>query len=65
MQFLKRQRLKQARRLILQQGCAASEAAFKVGYVSASQFSREFKRYYGEPPSSYLSQFRGVETIHV
>jgi AraC-like DNA-binding protein len=64
-QFLKRLRLKRARNLILREGCAASEAAFMVGYVSPSQFSREFKRHYGEPPSSYLRQFRDIETINV
>lgn len=64
-QYLKRQRLKRARLLLLKEGYGASEAALKVGYASCSQFSREFKRHYGEPPSSYLRQFRDVETINV
>ena len=49
-QFLKKVRLHQAR-LMLVQGMSASEAAFNVGYGSPSQFSREFRRLFGEPPS--------------
>ncbi len=49
-QFVKRMRLHQARALLLS-GRGASEAAFDVGYTSASQFSREFRRMFGHPPS--------------
>ncbi|EOQ65501.1 hypothetical protein F935_00080 [Acinetobacter calcoaceticus ANC 3811] len=31
-----------------------AEAAYEVGYVSASQFSREFKRLFGVPPKSSI-----------
>ncbi|MCS5563576.1 MAG: AraC family transcriptional regulator, partial [Oleiphilaceae bacterium] len=34
------------------QGVKVSQAASLVGYESASQFSREFKRFYGQPPQS-------------
>jgi AraC-like DNA-binding protein len=50
LQFQKQLRLIEARRLILK-GKTLSEVAFKVGYVSASQFSREYTRMYGQPPS--------------
>lgn len=50
MQFVKRLRLNAARNLLLE-GHSATEAAFQVGYSSASQFSREFSRQYGLPPS--------------
>jgi len=50
-QYLKRIRLHQARLLILSNGLNASEAAYRVGYNNASQFSREFKRQFGLPPS--------------
>lgn len=47
-QYLKKIRLAKARELILQGNMKAYMAADKVGYESASQFSREFKRYFGE-----------------
>ena len=54
MQYLKRIRLERALHLMLDQELAAGEAAFKVGYASPSQFSREFKRLFGSPPREYL-----------
>jgi AraC-like DNA-binding protein len=50
MQFVKRLRLHQARMLLLS-GSQAGEACFQVGYSSPSQFSREFKRFFGDLPS--------------
>ena len=50
-QYLKKVRLHQARLMIVSNGLNASEAAYKVGYNNASQFSREFKRQFGLPPS--------------
>ena len=50
-QYLKKIRLHQARLMIVSSGLSASEAAYKVGYNNASQFSREFKRQFGLPPS--------------
>lgn len=50
-QYLKKIRLHQARLMIVSNGLSASEAAYKVGYNNASQFSREFKRQFGLPPS--------------
>jgi Helix-turn-helix domain len=40
-------RLHKARMLILHDGIGAASAAVQVGYESASQFSREFKRLFG------------------
>lgn len=51
MAYLKQLRLHRARELLTHQAVSASEAAYAVGYNSASQFSREFKRYFGAPPS--------------
>jgi AraC-like DNA-binding protein len=45
MQYLKATRLHQARLLMLRSAMLAATAAFNVGYESASQFSREFKRF--------------------
>lgn len=51
LQYLKQMRLNKARNLITYDGHSASRAAETVGYESANQFSREFKRYFGVPPS--------------
>jgi len=50
-QYLKKIRLHQARLMIVSNGLSASEAAYNVGYNNPSQFSREFKRQFGLPPS--------------
>ena len=43
-------RLLEARRLLLASAAPVTSTAFTVGYASASQFSREYKRRFGEPP---------------
>lgn len=50
LQFQKQIRLHEARRLMLVNGLEAGTAAHRVGYESASQFSREYKRLFGAPP---------------
>ncbi|MBO0343651.1 AraC family transcriptional regulator [Roseibium limicola] len=50
MQFQKRLRLMEARRLIQLEGVSISASAFQVGYESSSQFSREYSRQFGQPP---------------
>jgi len=50
LQYQKTVRLQEARRLMLAETLQASEAAFRVGYESPSQFSREYARMYGIPP---------------
>ncbi|HKB89113.1 MAG TPA: AraC family transcriptional regulator [Opitutaceae bacterium] len=49
-QYQKRLRLLEARRLMTDEGETAEGSAFKVGYNSASQFSREYSRMFGNPP---------------
>ena len=51
LQYLKQLRLNTARNLIAYKGEPAYLAARHVGYESATQFSREFKRFFGLPPS--------------
>lgn len=58
LQYLKSIRLHKARLLMAQDGLSASTAASKVGYESASQFSREFKRYFGSTPADEASKMR-------
>ncbi|WP_437879573.1 AraC family transcriptional regulator [Pseudomonas sp. LRF_L74] len=50
MQYLKSARLHQARLLMLRNDLTAAKSAFLVGYESASQFSRDFKRLFGRTP---------------
>jgi len=56
LQYLKKIRLSKARDFIVQQGMKAYVAADKVGYESASQFSREFKRYFGQSPAEMVRE---------
>ncbi|WP_290902947.1 AraC family transcriptional regulator [Aquabacterium sp.] len=56
LQYLKLTRLHLARSWMLDHDLGAAEAAYRVGYGSASQFSREFKRLFGLPPSAARSQ---------
>ncbi|AAM87046.1 AraC family transcriptional regulator [Yersinia pestis] len=58
LQYLKSYRLHRARMMMLHDGLKASTAAIKVGYESASQFSREFKRYFGHTPSEGVAKQR-------
>lgn len=51
MQYVKATRLHHARLMMVQDGLNAGAAAARVGYASASQFSREFKRLFGRSPS--------------
>ena len=50
LQYQKQLRLHVARERMLNQGLAAASAAFEVGYESASQFNREYSRFFGQPP---------------
>jgi AraC-like DNA-binding protein len=50
LQYQKHLRLHEARRLLLSGGYDAGEVGFRVGYESAPQFSREYKRMFGAPP---------------
>ena len=50
LQYQKRLRLQEARRLILGSSLDAAAAGFSVGYESPSQFSREYGRLFGAPP---------------
>ena len=50
MQYQKQLRLYEAQRLMLVEDARVSSAALSVGYESVSQFNREYKRIFGEPP---------------
>lgn len=50
LQYQKQLRLQAARERMLNEGLDAASAAFEVGYESASQFNREYSRFFGQPP---------------
>lgn len=58
LQFQKKLRLSEARRLMLTENLDATATTFKVGYESPSQFSREYSRLFGAPPSKDIKSLR-------
>ena len=60
-QYQKLLRLHEARRLMLGEALEAAEASFKVGYESASQFSREYRRLFGAPPRRDIESLRTTQ----
>jgi AraC-like DNA-binding protein len=59
LQFQKRLRLQEARRLLVAGDSTAALVADTVGYASASQFNREYRRAYGVPPGQDATRLRG------
>lgn len=60
MQYLKKIRLTKARDLMVRESIKAYMAADRVGYESPSQFSREFKRYFGQSPAEMTRELRAA-----
>lgn len=58
LQYIKHLRLHEAQRLMLLENERASSAALAVGYESITQFNREYKSMFGEPPYRDVSQRR-------
>lgn len=58
MQYLKSTRLHQARLLMVREGMTAAAACHAVGYESASQFNREFKRLFGLTPAGEVRRMK-------
>ena len=58
LQFQKQLRLRAARQRMLTNGLDAASAAFEVGYESASQFNREYRRFFGKPPMRDIQSLR-------
>jgi AraC-like DNA-binding protein len=59
LQYQKHLRLHEARRLMLNGACDANGAAFEVGYESRSQFTREYRRLFGESPIRDIKAIKG------
>ena len=58
LQYQKVLRLQEARRLMVFQDLDASAACQRVGYVSPSQFSREYSRFFGHAPVKDVARLR-------
>lgn len=61
LQYQKQLRLAEARRLMLAEHLDAATAAYRVGYESPSQFSREYSRRFGLPP---VRDIAGLRALH-
>lgn len=57
-QFQKQLRLQEARRMLLTESTDAADVAFRVGYESPSQFSREYSRMFGFPPREDVKRLK-------
>ena len=60
LQYQKRLRLLEARRLMLGEAVDAATACYQVGYESPSQFSREYRRLFGNAPRRDMARLRDV-----
>ncbi|MBV9265147.1 MAG: AraC family transcriptional regulator [Acidobacteriaceae bacterium] len=58
LQYQKQLRLQAARQRMLMGGIDATNAAYEVGYASVSQFSREYSRFFGQPPMRDIALLR-------
>ena len=58
LQFQKRMRLQEARRLMIGEDLDASSAGYRVGYGDASHFTRDYKRLFGAPPVRDVERLR-------
>ena len=61
LQFQKQLRLLEARKRLVHSSLPVSQVAFDVGYESASQFTREYSRFFGAPPARDVSRLNPGE----
>jgi AraC-like DNA-binding protein len=65
LQYQKHIRLQEARTRMSLQGLDAGTAAIEVGYESASQFTREYKRVFGQTPMRHARATRSANDAHL
>jgi len=65
LQYQKRLRLQTARQRMLMDGLDATSAAYEVGYESISQFSREYSRFFGQPPIRDIKALRDAKVVPI
>ena len=65
LQYQKQLRLQTARQRMLMDGIDATSAAYEVGYESVSQFSREYGRFFGQPPMRDIKTLRNNNVVAI
>jgi transcriptional regulator GlxA family with amidase domain len=65
LQFQKQLRLRAARQHMLTNDLDSASAAFEVGYESASQFNREYRRFFGRPPIRDIKALRNGKVVAI
>ena len=65
LQYQKQLRLQAARQRMLMDGIDATSAAYEVGYESISQFSREYSRFFGQPPMRDVKSLRDAKVVSI
>lgn len=60
-QFQKRLRLHEAQRLMIAEDMGITEVCYAVGYENLAQFTREYKRLFGEPPRRDVARWKQVQ----
>jgi len=65
LQYQKQLRLQMARQRMLMGGIDATSAAYEVGYESVSQFSREYSRFFGQPPMRDIKALRDGKVVAI
>jgi len=65
LQFQKRLRLHAARQRMITGELDAASAAFEVGYESPSQFNREYRRFFGQPPMRDIKGLRDSKVVGI
>jgi AraC-like DNA-binding protein len=65
LQYQKQLRLQTARQRMLMDGLDATSAAYEVGYESVSQFSREYSRFFGQPPMRDVKALRDSKVVAI
>jgi len=65
LQYQKQLRLQTARQRMLMDGIDATSAAYEVGYESVSQFSREYSRFFGQPPMRDIKALRDGKVVAI
>src|SRR6266536_2836755 len=63
LQYQKQLRLQRARERMLMDGVDATSAAYEVGYESVRQFSREYSRFFGQPPMRDVKALRATSIV--
>jgi len=65
LQYQKQLRLQTARQRMLMDGIDATSVAYEVGYGSVSQFSREYSRFFGQPPMRDVKALRDGKVVAI